>query len=318
MLAFIITAIILPIWIKRAHNENLVAKDMNKLDHRKVAEGGGVPVMIGFVMSIFLYIAIKTFIFKDNRNLIEVFALICVLFFASAIGMIDGLLGWKRGLSKRIRIVLLIFCAIPFMVISAGSKTILGIDFGLLAPLLIVPLGIIGATATFNFLAGYNGLEASQGILILSALAVVMFLNKNLWLSLICCCMISALIAFLLFNRYPAKIFPGDVLTYSVGALIACVAILGDAEKIALFFFIPYILEVILKLRGKLKKESFAKINKDGGLEEPYKKIYGLEHLAIKILKKIKRNRKVHEWEVPLLINSFQIIVIAVGFLIFL
>jgi hypothetical protein len=43
-----------------------------------------------------------------------------------------------------------------------------------------------------------------------------------------------------------------------------------------------------------------------------------LEHLAIKILKKIKRNRKVHEWEVPLLINSFQIIVIAVGFLIFL
>lgn len=318
MIAFIVTAFILPIWIRRAHEENLIAKDMHKLDKKKVAEGGGIPVVIGFVISVFLYIAIKTFIFKDNRNLIETFALICVIFFVSAIGTIDDLFGWKRGLSKRTRIILLIFCAIPLMVINVGSRTIMGFDFGLWAPLLFVPLGIVGATATFNFLAGYNGLEASQGILILIALGIIMFINGNLWLSLISFCMIASLIAFLLYNKYPAKVFPGNVLTYAVGALIAVIAIIGDAEKIALFFFIPYILEFILKSRGKLKKESFAKLNKDGGLEEPYDKIYGLEHLAIRILKKVKKGKKVHEWEVPLLINSFQIIIIAAGFLIFL
>jgi len=204
------------------------------------------------------------------------------------------------------------------MVISAGSRTIFGVDIGLLAPLVIVPLGIIGATSTYNFLAGYNGLEASQGILILMALAIVMFIGNNLWLSLICCCMIAALIAFLLFNKYPAKIFPGDSLTYCIGAVIACIAILGNAEKIALFLFIPYILEVILKLRGKLKKESFAKVNSYGGLEEPYDKIYGLEHLALRILKNFKNGKKINEWEVTLLINSFQILIIALAFLIFL
>ena len=79
-------------------------------------------------------------------------------------------------------------------------------------------------------------------------------------------------------------------MTYAIGALIACIAILGNVEKIAVFFFIPYILETILKLRGKLKKQSFGKVNEDGSLEVPYKKFYGLEHIAIHILKKLKPN----------------------------
>jgi hypothetical protein len=32
--------------------------------------------------------------------------------------------------------------------------------------------------------------------------------------------------------------------------LIACMAILGNFEKIAVFVFIPYIIETFLKLRG--------------------------------------------------------------------
>jgi UDP-N-acetylglucosamine--dolichyl-phosphate N-acetylglucosaminephosphotransferase len=111
--------------------------------------------------------------------------------------------------------------------------------------------------------------------------------------------------------------FPGDVLTYSVGALIAAIAILGEIEKIAIFFFIPYIIETVLKLRGKLKKESFAKVNEDGSLDMPYKKVYGLEHLAIKILKKIKKNKKVYEKEVVYLINIFQILIISLGIVMF-
>jgi hypothetical protein len=57
-------------------------------------------------------------------------------------------------------------------------------------------------------------------------------------------------------------------------------------------------------------------LNKDGSLEMPYKKIYGLEHLAIYILKKFKKN--VSEKEVVYLINGFQILIIILGFLIFM
>ena len=79
--------------------------------------------------------------------------------------------------------------------------------------------------------------------------------------------------------------------------------------------FAPYILEVFLKARGKLRKQSFGKPNKDGSLEMPYDKIYGLEHLAIRFLKKVRG--KATEKGVVYAIYLLQILVIIVGFIIF-
>ncbi len=317
LVSFFCTYLILPYWIKKAKLKGLVGRDMHKKDKREIAEGGGIVILFGASLGILLYVAINTFVFKSTGISAYIFALLCVLFISSFVGIIDDFLGWKKGLNKKIRILIVLFSAVPLMVINAGESTMIGINFGLLYPLLLIPLGILGATTTFNLLAGYNGLEAGQGIIILSALALVTWLTGNSWLSVIALCMVAALIAFYIFNKYPAKIFPGDIMTYSVGALIAVIAILGNIEKIAVFFFIPYIIETGLKLRGKLKKESFAKVNEDGSLEMPYEKIYGLEHLAIYILKKIKPSKKVYEREVVWLIHGFQIIVIGLGFLMF-
>ena len=314
LISFLVTLLILPKWIKRAKLEGLVGADIHKNARPKVAEGGGIAVLIGFIVSVMLYLGIKTFVFNDQSRIIEIFGLLGVLFFASIIGVFDDLLGWKRGLSNRARIILMIFAAVPLMVLGLGTFTFFGFDWGIFYPLIIIPLGVVGATTTFNFLAGYNGLEAGQGIIILSGLTIVNFMVGNLWLSLISTCMIAALIAFYIYNKYPAKVFPGDILTYSTGAMIACIAILGNIEKIALFFFIPYFLEILLKLRGKLKKESFAKLKEDGSLEIK-DGIYGLEHLALWIL--IKTKGKAYEWEVPILIHLFQLIIIVLGFVLF-
>jgi len=316
-ISFFCTYLILPYWIKKAKQIGLIWKDMNKPKQPKnVAGSGGLIVVLGFVLGVLFYIAIKTFYFKSTSALIEILALLVSILLISIIGLIDDIFGWQLGgLSKRSRLILVLLAAIPLMVINAGESTMMGINFGLIFPLLIIPIGILGATTTFNFLAGYNGLEAGQGIIILSALALVTWLTGNAWLSVIALCMVASLIGFYIFNKYPAKVFPGDIMTYSIGALIAVIAILGNIEKIAVLFFIPYIIETGLKLRGRLKKESFAKVNKDGSLEMPYEKIYGLEHLAIYILKKIKPSKKVYEKEVVFLIHGFQIIVVLLAFL---
>ncbi len=316
--SFFCVFIALPIWIKKAKQEGLYGRDINKPHKPLVAEGGGFVVLGGAAIGILMYIAFNTFKFGKTETLVSIFALLSVLFISSIVGIVDDFLGWKKGLNKWVRILLVLFAAVPLMAINAGTSTISGINLGLWYPLIIIPLGVVGATVTFNFLAGYNGLETSQGILLLSALAITTFITGNPWLSVLAVCMVASLLAFLIFNMYPAKVFPGDVMTYAVGAMVASIAILGNIEKIALFFFIPYILEAILKIRGKLNKESFAKVNEDGSLEMPYDKIYGLEHLAIKVLKKIKPSKKAYEKEVVWIINIFQIIIIALGFWIFL
>jgi UDP-N-acetylglucosamine--dolichyl-phosphate N-acetylglucosaminephosphotransferase len=308
----------MPYWIKKAKHLGLTGKDIHKVNSEEVAEGGGVGILFGFTIGVLLYIAINTFYLKNTDFIAPIFALLCVLFIASIVGVVDDLTGWKKGLSKKVRIAVMIFAAVPLMVINAGQSMVMGIEFGLLYPLLIIPIGIVGATTVYNFLGGYNGLESSQGIILLTSLAVVTYLTGNPWLSVIALCMVASLAAFYFFNVNPAKIFPGDITTYSIGALIGGIAILGNVEKIALFFFIPYILEAILKIRGKLKKESFGKLNDDGkSIDLRYNKIYGLEHLAIKILKKIKPSEKAYESEVVWLINGFQILIILIGFWIF-
>lgn len=320
-ISFFCTYLAMPFWIKKAKQIGLLWEDMNKYDKQKnVAGSGGIIVVIGATIGILTYIALQTFYFKRLDEVsIKIFAMTTSLLLVAGVGLIDDLFGWKKGgLSKRSRIALVFISAIPLMVINAGESSVLGIELGLLFPLLIIPLGMVGATTTFNFLAGFNGLEARQGILLIGAMSLVTYLTGNPWLSVVGLCLIVSLIAFYIFNANPSKVFPGDTLTYTIGGAIACMAILGNVEKITLFFFIPYILETILKLRGGLKKQSFGKPNPDGSLDLLYDKIYGLEHLSIYLLKKIKPSKKVYEKDVVNLINIFQIIIIIVGFLLFI
>ncbi len=315
-LGFLVSFFSLPFWIKRAKKVGLTGKDINKTSGEKIAEAGGICVIMGFIIGLLAYIAVKTFYFKSYDDIMEIFSLLSVILIISFIGFTDDILGWKIGLNKPLRIIFLIFASLPLIVINAG-QTIIGTNLELIYPVILIVFGVVGASATFNFLAGYNGLEASQGAIILISLSLVNYIIGNRWLSIIGLVMVACLTAFYIFNKYPAKVFPGDILTYSLGGLIAIIAILGNIEKIAIFFFIPYIIETILKLKGRLKKESFAKVNKDGSLEVPYNKIYGLEHLAIRILKKIKPSKKAYEREVVYLINAFQILIIIIGFIIF-
>jgi UDP-N-acetylglucosamine--dolichyl-phosphate N-acetylglucosaminephosphotransferase len=309
IIAFAATFYTIPSWIKRAKSEGLIGKDVNKKDLNEVAEAGGITAILGFVLGILVYIAINTFYFKSAENTIEIFSLLTTILLLSFIGMIDDVLGWKIGLGKRIRIALVLFAAIPLMVIASGNSS------SLAYLLLVIPIGVAGCSITFNFLAGMNGLEARQGILLVSALSIASYFSGNTWIAFIGLIMIISLLAFLYYNKFPAKIFPGDILTYSVGGLIAIMAILAGLEKFALFIFIPYFIEIVLKLKGKLKKQSFGKPNKEGSLDLLYPRIYSLNHLSIVLLKKM--NIKSTERAVVNMINIIQIIFIIIGFILF-
>ncbi|MBS3070735.1 glycosyl transferase family 4 [Candidatus Pacearchaeota archaeon] len=326
IVSFFVTFFFIPLWIKKARARGFLWKDMNKYESKEnVAASGGIVVVLSFVLGILIYIGVKSFLTESQDfTIISMFALLTVILILTIIGVIDDLWGWTTGgMSKKWRLILALFASIPIIVINVGESTMnlpfFGVvHFGIFYPLFLIPLGIVGATTTYNFLAGFNGLETSQGILILTFLSFVAYITGSAWLSVVGMTMVASLIAFYIFNKYPAKVFPGDSLTWSVGALIAIMAILGNFEKIATFVFIPYFIETALKSRGKLEKQSFGKPNKDNSLELKYNKIYGLTHLSIYILKKIKPSKKVYEKDVVYLINVFQLLIILIAFVIFL
>ena len=316
LVSFLLTVLVLPVWIRKCRGIGMVWEDMNKFGHPKVAASGGVVFIMAFVVGVMSYVALKTFVFGGMVRALEIFALLSMVLLLGIVGLTDDLLGWKnKGLSARVRILLAIVAAIPLVVINAGTHFmnvpfIGAIDFGILYPLVLIPLAVVGVSTTYNFLAGFNGLEAGQGILILGFLSFVAYVTGSAWLGVVGLCMVGALVGFYIFNMFPAKVFPGDMLTYGVGAVIAGMAILGNFEKIAFVVFIPYMVEVVLKFRGVLKKYSFGKPRKDRTLALPYDKIYGLEHLAILVL-----GHGATEKRVAYLIHGFQILFILIAVL---
>ncbi|MAG60569.1 glycosyl transferase family 4, partial [archaeon] len=225
---------------------------------------------------------------------------------------VDDILGWKIGLRQWQKPALTLLVAFPIMAVDAGVREMyipfLGqIDLGLFYPFIVIPaVVLIGSNGT-NMLAGYNGLEAGLASIIIATLGWLSYTNGLAWISALCALMLIAVLVFWFgFNRYPAKIFPGDTFTYATGAFIAAVVIFADLEKAFLILFIPFIIEFFMKARGRFQKESFAKLKEDGTLTLLYSKLYGLEHLVVVILGKLRT--KVTERKVVWSLLLFQLV----------
>lgn len=328
LFSFFLTLFLTRKWIKSAESARLVGKDMNKPDRPLVPRSGGLVVAIVICFSLLFYIFLKTFsmLGSPSTNVIEAFAISTTILLAGFIGFIDDILGWKQGLGQLQKMLLTVPIALPLTVLNVNQTVMMlpffgAIDLGNLYPLLIVPIGVIGATNGFNLLAGYNGLEASMGAVIFATFGFTALTIGRLWIGLIAFIVFAALLAFLALNWYPAKVFPGNSFTYAIGAMVAILAILGNMERIAVWLFIPYFLEILLYLRARFidkmgDVQAFAKTNEDGSLELPYEHIYDTTHLAIWILKKAKA--KVYEKDVVFFLAGVELIIAVSGIILLL
>ncbi len=310
-------------WIEVAKRRNLVGKDMNKEGEVLVAEAGGVGFVMGFSMGILAVIMLTVFLFDKVNSVVYLLAALSLALMAAFIGFIDDVLGWKKGLSHRAKVISTIPIAVPLMAVKAGVARMhipfIGtIDLGIFYPLIVVPAGVVGAANAFNMLAGLNGLEATMSIIIHSTLGVIALTHNSLSAAIVSLAALGSSIGFWIWNKYPAKVFPGDVFTYTAGSLVATTAVLGNMEGAALILFIPYFLELGLYIRGKLngvEKESWG-IPRNGCLEPPYDKCYSMTHVAMKILKKLKGCAR--EPEVVALIAAFEVLLALIALILYL
>ena len=286
--SFLITNRTLPRWITIAKRSRIVGLDMNKLSKPEIAEMGGTSVLLGFICGVFVFFLIGTYTQVACVSIKEL-ALLLTVSICGIIGGIDDLTGWKKGLRQLSKSWLCSLAALPLVLVNLNRSEIsispdVTISFGLVYPLILIPIGVTATANGFNTLAGYNGLEGRMGFLITVALGIASWRTGNYSASVVCLCMASALVAFDYYNRYPARVFPGNILTYTVGALVGSIAIVAHLELIAMCLFVLYLFQFLLKARGRFQVESFAKPGKSGTLVAPYLSVYGLEHLVIRIL----------------------------------
>lgn len=331
LISFVTTFFVTPFFIKFLYLSGIVGLDLQKKDRPKRATSGGICVAFGILAGLLSYIGLHTFVSGSEIDVIPLLAVTASILIVMFVGLLDDLQVKSRavktkegydirvGFPQWLKPLLTLPAAIPLMVINAGETTMaipfIGrVHFGIFYPLLLIPLGMVGASNIVNLLGGFNGLEAGMGIVYFFGLGLFALIYSSLGLELLNGAVIflvafAALAGFIRYNWYPAKILPGDSLTYLLGSVVASGVIVGNLERSGILVMLMFVIEFFLKLRVKFKASSLGKLRDDGKLDPPYKrKIYSWTHLLMNI-------RPMTEKQVTLILIFIQLCVTAVIFL---
>jgi UDP-N-acetylmuramyl pentapeptide phosphotransferase/UDP-N-acetylglucosamine-1-phosphate transferase len=209
--AFIITFLAIPVVLQVAEQKKLYdIPDERKVHTRPVSSLGGVGIFGGFLLAALL--SIQGYL---NPEFQYFFAAALVIFFLGLRDDIMILSATKKFIGQIIAASILIhlggirldsmFGLFGFEQMSEG--------FGLA----VSYLTIIVVINSFNLIDGVDGLAASLGILSMLVFGIYFFVIDHQAYALLAFSMAGSLIAFMIFNHHPAKIFMGDSGSLMIG-----------------------------------------------------------------------------------------------------
>lgn len=299
VLSFAASYLIIPIFNRFMVAAGIVGRDIMKKSSKPIPDMGGPGVITGFVLGVFIYIGLEVFALQNTADLVNILASLNTILIITIIGIFDVLTSLmkkregkgifesmkRKGIPSWFYFFIPLPAAVPLMAVNAGVAFMvlpfLGrVQLGLIYPLILVPLAVLCCSNATNFYAGFNGLEAGTGVVLHLSLGVFALATNHLAAAVIALTFAAALASFLRYNWYPAKVFPGD-LNYTIGAVAACVTVLGNMEKFAILCFTPWIIEAVLKALSGFKAENYGILQEDGAVKPRESKIRSLTHAVM-------------------------------------
>ena len=215
--SFVIAFLAIPAIIKIAREKHLYdIPDARKLHSRHIASLGGVGIFIGFVLSLLLTTS-------TNPEFQYFFAAALGIFF---LGLKDDILiisASKKFIGQVIAAAILIHLG---GVRIESMHGLFGItELPLAVSFLLSYISIIVITNAFNLIDGIDGLAGTLGLLTMSVFGTYFFMVDMPAYSLLAFAMAGSLLAFLIFNFNPAKIFMGDSGSLLLGLINAILVI---------------------------------------------------------------------------------------------
>lgn len=228
----------------------------------------GTPTIGGII---FLTSAILANVLTKNLTYEALVLFISTLGFA-LVGFVDDYIKvvHKRnlGFTARQKLLAQIFIAVLLYVLIRTSD---GLSTAMLVPgtrntwemgIMFIPFIIfvvVGTVNSVNLTDGLDGLSSSVTIIVMLFFALVSYKMDRISITLFCLVMAGALLGFLFYNKYPAKVFMGDTGSLALGGAVVAVAILLNLPLLlpiccGIYFIetLSVIIQVVsFKTRGK-------------------------------------------------------------------
>ncbi|XP_066495382.1 UDP-N-acetylglucosamine--dolichyl-phosphate N-acetylglucosaminephosphotransferase [Tiliqua scincoides] len=272
LLGFVATLTLIPACEQLFVAARLCGVDLNKASRRPVPESQGVVSGAVFLIILFCFIPVpflscfveeqcKAFPHHEFVALIGALLAICCMIF---LGFADDVL----NLRWRHKLLLPTMASLPLLMVyftNFGNTTIvvprpfrlllgMHLDLGILYYVYMGMLAVF-CTNAINILAGINGLEAGQSLVIAASIVIFNMVelsgdyrDDHVFSLYFMIPFFFTTLGLLYHNWYPSRVFVGDTFCYFAGMTFAVVGILGHFSKTMLLFFIPQVLNFLYSL----------------------------------------------------------------------
>ncbi|CAN8199013.1 unnamed protein product [Coccothraustes coccothraustes] len=272
LLGFAATLTLIPAFTDHFLAARLFGEDLNKTSRRPVPEAQGVISGAVFLIILFCFIPVPflrcfveeqcaAFPHDEFVELIGSLLAICCMIF---LGFADDVL----NLRWRHKLLLPTMASLPLLMVyftNFGNTTIvvpkpfrvllgMHLDLGILYYVYMGMLAVF-CTNAINILAGINGIEAGQSLVIAASIIIFNIVELNgdyrddhIFSLYFMIPFFFTTLGLFYYNWYPSRVFVGDTFCYFAGMTFAVVGILGHFSKTMLLFFIPQVLNFLYSL----------------------------------------------------------------------
>jgi UDP-N-acetylglucosamine--dolichyl-phosphate N-acetylglucosaminephosphotransferase len=266
---FICTIVVMPYLIQKLKENNIVAKDMYKANRPEIAVNGGLIILLISLLSLsVISLFYCSYILPANYVIIMVVTLFALF------GILDDMV----NIGRPAKLILLYYCS--YSLISCATVTLVyvpfigTVDLGIFYLQLILPLYVPVVANLVNMHSGFNGLAPGLSLMVLITLIIKTMANAGVMDILFIVCLTGSLAAYWLFEKYPARIFWGNIGALSVGAAIGATIVIEGFIFSGFVMLIPHVINFLLYVYWRLRPEKypvakFGKIREDGTLEVP-------------------------------------------------
>jgi len=276
LLSFVFTLVLMPFVIRKMLANGYTGTDVYKISKPKIAELGGIGIFAGVLVTVCVS-AVFNGIFKP-----ELFVPLLVVIAFFGFGLFDDLFGISgRGRYSGLRKVLMV--ALPFplalpVVLVAQNYVDVPFDGGFYLDVfvfIVAPLYVVVTSNIVNIFSNFNGQSAGNVVLCLFFILLKLVIDGKADVELVLM-FTGAVLAFLVFNWYPAKVFPGNCGDYMMGAMLGVLIVANGLYAFGMILLAPMILHFLLAVywlvykKKKYPHTKFGDVRSDGTIKVPH------------------------------------------------
>lgn len=268
IMGFIFSIVLGPIFIPILHKLKF-GQNIRKEGPKSHQKKSGTPTMGGLIF--FISTATAILIMGQKPMSKEMIILYSFLAFGF-IGFLDDILKIihkdNLGLKAAQKMILLILFSLAlawYGYTKIGTDILIPFangDFRWNLGVLYIPFVVIyyaAVTNAVNLTDGIDGLATSVTVIVLTFFAIIGFRTQNIEVAVFAIALAGALLGFLKFNAFPAKIFMGDTGSLALGGAIGTIALMLKMELFVIIVGGIYLIETLsviiqvtsFKLTGK-------------------------------------------------------------------